>query len=1804
MEPASGPVDFLIITPLTEEREAVLRRLGRVRRLSASTDDTRIYYAATVRSKAQSVTPQSLRLIVAQPVGMGRVEAATLAKDAIQRFRPRFVLIVGIAGGLGKDVALGDLLIADSLVDYELQKVTEKRTDLRYVTYEVHTRLLQVAQHLNGWQRLLKHARPVSGEVAVHFGPMACGDKVIASQKRLAPIRKSWPKLIGIEMEGSGVAAAVKTVEPPPGLLMIRGVSDLANAAKGTPDVEKWRTYACEAAAAFTVALLRSGLVPATALPPVKTVQQAPDGALKPGPPPAPLLDGIAPLSVATAMRAFLKYYLGDEACPAPFGGREATIAMLDHWLAEPQPACLLLTAPAGRGKSAVLAQWANQLVRRDNLSVAYYPISLRFCTQQATHILSALCSRLARIHGDTASSVGSGMTYSELRDLFSHLLSRPLPPDLQLVLILDGLDEAAELELTPALLPTDNPALKIVVSAREGAAGRQAEDYCYQLGWGGSQARRESLPPLQRLEDLESILNSVGIQFVPRSGRARGKVLRKLLELSEGDPLLVRFLVEELKQHRVSLSGLPDYLDRLHPGFDGLIDRWWAEQTKSAEKRALEEYQRLFDVLAAAYGALQRTDLQELVAAELPTGAQLDRALAALGRFLVPDASSGGLVFTHSKLRDYFWDRLSLQEQAALDARFVRYGQRVLNELQHGQRQPQAVPLYLLHHLGAHLARSQQPLASRLALVTKVWYEASVAAGSDIGYLSDVCRTMEAAAVLNQRATDSKQQPTHLLDELRCALVAASLRSRAGNVSAELLEELLARGKWSPAQALAHLRQEDPLTDTSHEAERAAASLTVLAPCLSRDLLREAVELAELYRSRKFSAREPLAVLIPRLLQVDPEYLMATLSGFPAWDRVHFHLRAFQHAQEPHKSSHLTEAEQAASELSAYPSAQSAEYQRIAKYAPADRERLLALALSAAKEMPELDHRFYGLCHLYKEWPDARVDSALREIIALVKENRFSVDVLSRFLFDSDGLAEMLVDSLIHAMADATGAPKALCDVYASWNISVAHRQRLLWLVAEHWPPLPLQSLYNLVLSKVATATWPNDLDHSLGMMLRLTQPDQKTLALASISLLKEPLTRAYAKALAAEYLPSADLLPALRDAVALLPQADWQKQAFATIFPLLPDHQQSVAIMIILSDAHPLLREEIATLLAGDGEVHDAARAVLDTIASQARAELATEVPDWKQFLKDFVVLFPKDVVTARALLAQAIRQGEFSEGATRVAHELERIIRYAVDSKLDQEVLRELWPLLQRYYEKEQLRLTSSDLCEYLQALPQDLYPTCVEFALRWARQHHDEELLLCLRKKARGVEPDALLNEALDIARRIDDRYVQLTFYIAVADTSQTQQELLSELAEGVLEKPLPFMVAIFLPRVLPELRSALLAAAVVEIDKLPGDGPDRLRWTATLAKDLSDDLRQPLVQRAWSIALQFFAENRETLAIHCDGLFPRETPTHRMEQMRTLAEPLAMLGPYLTPSQVMDALNRLPTRSAYGWSRVRLIAALPEPTRSNLLGAEYERACGRPLQNRNRIGMMATVAAMMSGTDRDVAIDKTLHAIEQMKDADGSHSGMLHHLRTMAPGLRACDEARVGALLLSAARETQVCTSFPALLQALPEPLRRACGQQLFAFSESLPVIRQDRLRAHLVTAVSGNQLELALSCAVRCPEQSVLSSIPAIVAELASPQLLRFTRELAALQNKDNSGVELLGALNALLLEQRRRELSWQAVGYQVWHRTLAQRTRKRGELLQMLSALGPIITAMVSSTGGSAEQIISVLREVCGWWP
>ncbi len=196
--------------------------------------------------------------------GMGRLQAAAATDDAIRRWRPRFILLVGIAGGVAANkVRLGDVLIADQIVDYELQKLTTDHSEMRWEVHRADAKLLNAYINFRDdhWQKTISVQRPGKGLPKLHAGPVASGDKVIASDEVLNRYRDVWSKLVGVEMEAAGAAAVAFQSGKKPGFFMVRGVSDLADKGKNSARVARWRPYACDVAASFAIAFLSSGPV-------------------------------------------------------------------------------------------------------------------------------------------------------------------------------------------------------------------------------------------------------------------------------------------------------------------------------------------------------------------------------------------------------------------------------------------------------------------------------------------------------------------------------------------------------------------------------------------------------------------------------------------------------------------------------------------------------------------------------------------------------------------------------------------------------------------------------------------------------------------------------------------------------------------------------------------------------------------------------------------------------------------------------------------------------------------------------------------------------------------------------------------------------------------------------------------------------------------------------------------------------------------------------------------------------------------------------------------------------------------------------------------------------------------------------------------------------------------------------------------------------------------------------------------------------------------------------------------------------
>lgn len=255
---SSSTVPLLFVTALPEERDAMLARLEDPRPAtppvtSASAFDANEYYEASVPNERWGAG--RVRVSVLCLAGMGRVRAAVQAANAIHTLQPAAVVLVGIAGGVRKAVKeLGAVIVSEQIVDYELQKLTDEDDQIRFEVYRGDQALLRITREVAmSW----KPEREFGRGVSVSIGPIASGDKVVASSDDLDKLLFQWPKLLGIEMEAGGAAAAAWFAPSRPRFLMIRGVSDFADNEKNTEAVDSQRPHACATAALFAAEFAR-----------------------------------------------------------------------------------------------------------------------------------------------------------------------------------------------------------------------------------------------------------------------------------------------------------------------------------------------------------------------------------------------------------------------------------------------------------------------------------------------------------------------------------------------------------------------------------------------------------------------------------------------------------------------------------------------------------------------------------------------------------------------------------------------------------------------------------------------------------------------------------------------------------------------------------------------------------------------------------------------------------------------------------------------------------------------------------------------------------------------------------------------------------------------------------------------------------------------------------------------------------------------------------------------------------------------------------------------------------------------------------------------------------------------------------------------------------------------------------------------------------------------------------------------------------------------------------------------------------
>jgi hypothetical protein len=550
-----------------------------------------------------------------------------------------------------------------------------------------------------------------------------------------------------------------------------------------------------------------------------------------------PVPDGIA-LSVTPYMengiRAFVDEYLKSELGPIAFGGRDLDFALLDEWLDdESAPSRYLLTAPAGRGKSALLVRWMERLQHRGRVStvsdvyqndvslipygvaehatvaqskwqLVFVPISIRFNTHEPAkfyRLLSEQLARVARRPLAVPDTDGASFYLETARALLACIAQEGH----RVLVVLDGLDEALRQEFDPTLFPRVLPSsVRILVSARWLAGDYACAGWSRRLEWlDRVKYVARDLLPLDE-SGIADVLTRMGAS-VDSVASDRALVTR-LLELTEGEPLVLTYYVADLWRRGNDVARLTRAdLGHMKPGFGAYFDRWlelqkiaWRDAGQHIDQRQIDAVLML---LAFAHGPVTRGDLLELLSCLMrfadPLVAQT--VLDPIGRFVIGDGSvDHGYVLSHPKIGEHLRKDRFRTVEARVESVFAAWGLRVVAEVNSGKRAPAATPRYLLQFLRSHLLATRASASEYLVLIEDGWRRAwQTYDGGHSGF------TGEVRAVLSELRTAN---PTgDLLAQLRCILMLSSIRSLGHFAPRELIVAAAAKGILPVGQA-AHL--------------------------------------------------------------------------------------------------------------------------------------------------------------------------------------------------------------------------------------------------------------------------------------------------------------------------------------------------------------------------------------------------------------------------------------------------------------------------------------------------------------------------------------------------------------------------------------------------------------------------------------------------------------------------------------------------------------------------------------------------------------------------------------------------------------------------------------------------------------------------------------------------------------------------------------------------------------------------------------------------------------------------------------
>jgi nucleoside phosphorylase len=264
------PFDVGIIIPLPEEYRFVTQI---AQQLEAFSHEGKYYYRL-------DFGPCSAICTICGR--MGTLTALHATSDLLKFADVKLLVLLGLGGALDKDVAIGDVVIADEINDFQANSkavtseygyevsysgrhwsldysIREAINHFEFASGDIHAKWKAEASERYKSLAITNKEQVCSSPPAFHVGPLASGNVVAASSAFVNEVRRINRKFLAIDMEAAGVAAAAFDRIHSIPCLVIRGMSDHANEAKQQLETEgkgAWRQYCVNNACSFLKQLL------------------------------------------------------------------------------------------------------------------------------------------------------------------------------------------------------------------------------------------------------------------------------------------------------------------------------------------------------------------------------------------------------------------------------------------------------------------------------------------------------------------------------------------------------------------------------------------------------------------------------------------------------------------------------------------------------------------------------------------------------------------------------------------------------------------------------------------------------------------------------------------------------------------------------------------------------------------------------------------------------------------------------------------------------------------------------------------------------------------------------------------------------------------------------------------------------------------------------------------------------------------------------------------------------------------------------------------------------------------------------------------------------------------------------------------------------------------------------------------------------------------------------------------------------------------------------------------------------------